>query len=151
MQKYAVKLTSEERKKLENTANSRTAKDNAKKHAKALLLLDENCKTPLTINQTAQKVNLHPENVYKLRKQFVLEGITRVLNRKKRETPPVAPKATGEVEAYIIATACSAVPEGSQHWTLSLVANKLVLDGVVESISIETVRRTLKKHNLSLI
>ena len=149
-QKYSVKLTHEDRKMLEKTVRSKASKELAKQHAKALLCLDENGKTPLTVGQTAQKTKLHPENIYKLRKQFVLEGPDRVLHRKKRETPPVAPKVTGDVEAHIVAVACSAVPEGRQHWTLSLVADKLVLDGLVDSISLETVRRTLKKHNLSL-
>ena len=94
---------------------------------------------------------MHRENVYALRKQFVCDGMERALTRTKRETPPVPAKVTGEVEAHIIATACGAVPEGRQHWTLTLLADKIVLDGLVDNISIETVRRTLKKHNLSLI
>ena len=149
-QKYTVKLTLEERKKLKKTARSKASKEHAKKHAKALLLLDENNPLKLTPEQTAQKVKLHVENIYKIRKQFVVEGMDRVLNRKKRETPPVEPKVTGEVEAHIVATACSSVPDGHSRWTLSLIAEKIVLDGLVDSISMETVRCTLKKLNLSL-
>ena len=149
-QKYSVKLTDDERKELEKIKRSKTAKDLTKKHAKALLLLDENSDKKLTPEQTANKVNLHRENIYALRKQFVLEGMERALHRKKRETPPVPAKVTGEVEAHIIAAACSEVPEGRQHWTLQMIADKIVLDGVVDSISDETVLRTLKKRNISL-
>jgi hypothetical protein len=99
--------------------------------------------------QTAGKCKLHQENVYKIRKQFVTEGMERVLYRKKRETPPVPAKVTGEVEAHIIAIACGAVPKGQKRWTLRMIADKVVLEGVVDSLGKETVRRTLKKHNIN--
>ena len=149
-QKYSVKLTSEERKELLKIVRSKAAKELTKRRAKALLHLDENTGENLTPEQTAKKVKLHRENIYELRKLFVNEGMERAIYRKKRETPPVPPKVTGEVEAHIVATACSKVPEGHEHWTLQMIADKIVLEGVVESISDETVRRTLKKLNLSL-
>ena len=149
-QKYSVKLTTEERKELEIIKRSKGSKELTKKRAKALLYLDENSGKNLTPEQTAKKVKLHRENIYELRKLFVAEGMERAIYRKKRETPPVPAKVTGEVEAYIIATACSEVPEGHEHWTLQMIADKIMLDGIVESISDETVRRTLKKLNLSL-
>ncbi len=68
-------------------------------------------------------------------------------SRKKRESPPVPAKVTGEVEAHIVAVACSEPPEGRAEWTMQMIADKIVLDGVVESISDETVRRVLKKQN----
>jgi hypothetical protein len=55
------------------------------------------------------------------------------------------------VEAHIIAAACGEPPAGKARWTLSMIANKIVLDGVIESISDEAVRLVLKKRNLSLI
>jgi hypothetical protein len=61
----------------------------------------------------------------------------------------VPAKITGEVEAHIIATACSAPPEGKEHWSLTMIANKIVLDGVIDSISDEAVRLVLKKRNSS--
>lgn len=151
-QKYAVKLFEDERKGLEKFIKSTSKKATAqcKVHAKILLCLDENEKEPLTPEQTAIKCKIHRENVYKIRKQFCTEGLNRVLHRKKREAPPVSPKVTGEVEAHIIATACSAVPDGFVRWTMQMIADKIVLDGVVESISDETVRNTLKKQNISL-
>ena len=151
-QKYSVKLTDEERKEIEKFIRSKSPKatEECKRHAKVIKHLDENRKKPLTPDQTALKVKMHTENVYKIRKQFCTDGIERILHRKKRDTPPVPAKVTGEVEAHIVATACSKAPKGSQHWTLQMIADKIVLDGVVDSISDETVRRTLKKRNLSL-
>ena len=71
-------------------------------------------------------------------------------NRKKREAPPVPAKVTGEVEAHIIALACSTSPEGYSKWTLRLLANKTVELGYIESISHVTVSSVLKKMNLNL-
>jgi hypothetical protein len=86
-----------------------------------------------------------------VKKDFLAaEDVKTFLQRKKRETPPVPGKVTGEVEAHIIATACSQAPEGRSGWTLKLIANKVVLDGVVESISDVTVMHVLKKRNISL-
>ena len=150
-QKYSVKLTSEQRVELEKIKRSKSAKKLSKKHAKVLLYLDENGKNPLSVTQTAHKVKLHAENIYKIRKQFVLEGIDRVLHRKKRETPPIAPKITGDVEAHIIAIACSSAPTGYKSWTLQMIADKIVFDGVLESVSDVSIMRVLKKHNASLI
>jgi hypothetical protein len=149
-QKYSVKLNGEQRKELAKIRRSKTSKELTKQHAKVLLCLDENGKPPLSVEQTAKKCKLHPENVYKIRKQFDAEGMDRALYRKKRETPPVPAKVTGEVEAHIIATACSQPPEGRKAWTISLIADKIVLDGTCESLGREAVRRTLKKRNISL-
>ena len=149
-QKYAINLSSEERKEIEKISRSKSAKELTKQHAKVLLSLDENGEKPLSVAQTSKKCKLHPENIYKTRKQFVTEGVDRALYRKKRETPPMEPKITGEVEAHIIATACSVAPNGKKTWTLQMIADKIVLDGLLESISDVSIMRTLKKHNISL-
>jgi len=149
-QKYTIKLNDEQRKTIEQISRSKSSKELTKQHAKVLLSLDENGENPLSVEQTAKKCKLHPENIYKIRKQYVVEGIERALYRKKRETPPVEPKITGEVEAHIVATACSAAPNGKKAWTLQMIADKIVLDGLLESVSDVSVMRTLKKHNISL-
>ena len=151
-QKYSIKLSEEEREIMQKFIRSTSKKNTpqCKVHAKIILCLDENGKKPLTAEQTAKKCKIHRENVYLIRKQFVLEGVDRILNRKKRETPPIEPKVTGDVEAHIIATACSAPPEGKKAWALELIAGKIVLDGILDSLSDTSVMRTLKKHNISL-
>jgi hypothetical protein len=73
------------------------------------------------------------------------------LQRKKRETPPVPPKVTGELEAHIIALAYSTPPEGYAVWTLRLLADTCVELPYVDSLSHMTVSRLLKKHTLNLI
>lgn len=87
--------------------------------------------------------------IWKTRKQYCTEGLDSVLGRKTRETPPVPAKVTGEVEAHIIATCCSTPPEGKAAWSMQMIADKIVLDGIVDSISDETVRLVLKKRHSS--
>ncbi|MDR1256492.1 MAG: hypothetical protein LBJ86_01950 [Spirochaetaceae bacterium] len=72
-------------------------------------------------------------------RQYEQEGIGRVLNRKKRETPPVAPIVTGEVETKIIALCCGKLPEGYGRWTLRLFGTKAVELGIAGHISAPTV------------
>jgi len=85
------------------------------------------------------------------KKAFIAaESICEFLQRKKRETPPVKPKITGEVEAHIIALACSPVP-GCAKWGVRLLADKCVELNYIDSISFKPVQRVLKKHSLSLI
>ena len=88
-------------------------------------------------------------SVERVRKRFVEEGLDAVLN-----PPPSSRvyerKMDGKAEAHLIALACSAAPEGCSRWTLRLLSDQMVALEQVESISFETVRRTLKKTNLSL-
>ena len=150
-QKYIIRLTEEQQGNVERIIESKSKKysNERKVRAKVLLSLDENGETPLEPAVAAKKCKLARETVYLIRKQFCKEGLEATVTRKRRETPPVPPKVTGEVEAHIIATACSAPPEGKSGWTLQMIADKIVLNGVVESIDKETVRRTLKKRSSS--
>lgn len=149
---YKIELTNENKIELERIITSKAKKlaPEVKTRAKALLYLDEQGEKPLTPKMCSSKCKLHRETVYSIRKQFVLEGLESTVYRKKREKPPVEPKVTGEVEAHIVAIACSEAPEGKSKWTLKMIADKIVIDGIVSSIGKETVRRTLKKQNLSL-
>jgi len=149
--KYSIKLTAEQRSEVKaiTTSSSKNICNEAKARAKALLYLDECGENPLTPEKAARKAKLQLATVYELRKKFCTEGFEATLHRKIRETPPVEPKITGDVQAYIIAVACSAAPEGRSRWTLKMIADKIVLDGVIDSISDEAVRKVLKKRNLS--
>ena len=148
-EKYAVELTKDEQTELRRLVLSKSNKISAetKTRAKILLSLDRNGETPLKPAETAKKCKVTRETVYLTRKQFCADGLEKTVYRKKRATPPIPPKVTGEVEAQIIAIACSSAPEGRNAWTLQMIADKVVLSGVVDSISDETVRRTLKKRN----
>jgi transposase len=92
--------------------------------ANILLFLDRkpegNKGTILTDEEIAERCHCEAKLVYTVSKQYVEQGLDRVLTRKKRETPPVPPKVTGEVEAKIIAMAYSQPPAGYSRWTLRL-------------------------------
>jgi len=120
--------------------------------ARVILELDEaNGRKPLTQAQIAEKVGLTRQAVNDVKKAyFSADNVTEFLKRKKRETPPIAPKITGEVEAHIIALACSPVPQGRAKWAVRLLADKCVELNYIDSISFKSVQRVLKKHNLSL-
>ena len=121
--------------------------------AKIILLLDtsENGKA-MKFVEIAEQLKVSLTTVTKVKTAFfAAENVAAFLQRKKRTTPPVEPKITGETEARIIALACSEVPEGCARWTLRLIAEKSVELQIVDSLSFKTVHRLLKKHNLSLI
>ena len=150
--KYSVKLTDEQRiiiKKIIDSSSNRITTEN-RARAKALLHLDECGENPLPPKKVASKAKLDTETVYRIRKGFSVDGFEDTLYRKKRDTPAIQSKVTGEIEAHIIACACSSAPKGKSHWTMQMIADKIVLDGVIDSISDDTVRRVLKKRNLNL-
>ena len=119
--------------------------------ARVILELDEaKGRKPLTQAQIAEKVGLTRQAVNDAKKAYIAaDNVTEFLKRKKRETPPIAPKITGEVEARIIALACSPVPQGRAKWAVRLLADKCVELNYIDSISFKSVQRVLKKHNLS--
>ena len=90
-------------------------------------------------------LHCHANTVVNIRKRFVEGGLDRALNEDPR--PGQRRKLDGRGEAQLIAIACSKAPAGHDHWTVRLLAGKLVEMDVVESISHETVRLTLKKTN----
>lgn len=92
-------------------------------------------------------LNVSRPCVERIRKRFVADGMERALNEDPR--PGQKRKLDGRAEATLIATACSEAPEEHEHWTLRLLAGKLVQLGVVDTVSHETVRRTLKKTSRS--
>jgi transposase len=96
-------------------------------------------------SEIAERCECQTGLVYTAGKQYVEEGIDRVLNRKKRETPPVPAKVTGEVEAKIIALSCSEPPPGYSRWTLRLLEEKSKTFVGIE-LSDTTIRPVLKKN-----
>ena len=152
MQKYHINLSTEERKRLKRHLRSKRHSMESKKHACILLDLDESKGKKLpALKIISARRGISEVTICKIRKQYAEEGLDSVLARKKRETPPVPAKVTGEVEAHIIATCCSTPPEGKAGWTMQMIADKIVLDGIIDSISDETVRLVLKKQRSSLI
>jgi transposase len=137
--KYLINLSEEERENLLQTTHKGTLKARKFKRAMILLKANEGFSDP----QIMAALNVSRPCVERIRKRFVADGIERALNEDPR--PGQKRKLDGRAEATLIATACSDAPEGHERWTLRLLAGKLVQLGVVDTISYETVRRTLKK------
>jgi hypothetical protein len=147
---YKVNLTEEEQAKL--TQITTTGKTSAKEilHASILLATADNRPIKLTISEAAQKCNTTNTTIQIIRKTYAQHGLETALKRKKRQTPPIPPKITGEVEAHIIALACSEPPKGYAKWSLRLIANKTVELNYIDQISYVSVGTVLKKHNCVL-
>ena len=118
--------------------------------ARILLLSDENqAEGPKKDEEIARFLKVGRAPVKRVRRRCVEEGLERALGRREQLNRR-RKKLDGQGEAHLIALACSAPPEGRVSWTLQMLADGLVEREVVESISDETVRRTLKKTNSSL-
>ena len=116
-------------------------------------MLDRTGKTDhVRYKRTAEYAQISVQAVYNMRDEFLSNhDIESYLTRKKRETPPTAPKLDGETEAKILALACSEPPKGCSRWTVRLLSERTVQLHFVEEISHMTVQRLLKKRNISLI
>jgi len=148
--KYIVDLSEEERGKLQRLVSGGKAPARRLTRARILLKADSN---PGGANwpdwRISEALDVGTATVERVRKRFVEEGLEATLsNRKPRRR--YQRKIDGEAEAHLIALVCGGPPKGRQRWTLSLLADRMVQLGYVESVSYETVRRTLKKTNLSL-
>lgn len=152
MAQQPIYLSEEDRKIVETFAKNGTHNAHLIQRAKILLMLDQTGKKDhMRISKTAERNGVSRQTVYNIIEDYHnAKDITDFLTRKKRETPPIPPKVDGEVEAHIIALACSEVPEGYAHWTVRLLAEKSVELGFIDSISHMTVQRLLKKRNISL-
>jgi transposase len=139
--KYLINLSDDDRKMLLEMTHKGTLKARQFKRAMILLKADEGLSDP----QIMAALNVSRPCVERIRRRFVADGIERALKEDPR--PGQKRKLDGRAEAILIATACTDAPAGHTRWTLRLLAGKLVQLGVVDEISYETVRRTLKKTN----
>ena len=151
MNTYKVTLTQEERNQL--TEITRTGTHAARKIIHALILLNVDrgqYNTEQQINEEICKVlKIGMRTIDRVKKRFVEEGLDAAL--KMAPTSRGYDKLVdGDMEAHLIALACGEPPKGYARWSLRLLSDKLVELRIAESISYETVRRTLKKTNLSL-
>jgi transposase len=147
---YPVTLTADQRDRLERLTRTGAAPVAQVRHARVLLLSDAHRPGGrLTRDRIAEAVGMHVNTVDRLRKRFVVEGEAPALNRRARAEPPTPAKIDGRAEAHLVAICCSAAPAGRSRWTLSLLAGELKRRGLVTSVSIETVRRALKKTSCS--
>ncbi len=145
--RYHVRLSDEERKTLLKIVSKGSASAKTIMHANILLAADENSNGERKSEvEIAALFHVHPQTVHTVRSQYSEHGLQAVLGRKKRETPPIEPKITGEVEAKVIALSCSSPPPGRSRWTLRLLADKAVELQYIDSISYVSVGQLLKKR-----
>jgi transposase len=149
--KYAVKLTKSERLRVFQTVDCRDTPRTIRKRCNVLLLADLSAGKPIIQEEIALRCGVSDVCVYKTVKDYCIKGLNYVLRRREHETPPRKSIVNGEDEARIIALACGEPPEGFSRWTVRLLAKRIVELQIVPSIGRETVRITLKKHNLNLI
>jgi hypothetical protein len=144
--RYIITLSPAERQNLE--ALTRAGKRSARTitRARILLLADQGQGGPAWEDRrVAEALGCGHRTVERIRERFVAEGLEAALTAKTRANPPRQPVLDGAAEARLIALACSATPDGRKAWTLRMLAGKLVELEVVDAVSHETVRRTLKK------
>ena len=144
--RYAVDLTDTERVELREIISKNKAKRSTIINAYILLKADRTC--GWTNANIAAAYEVSTKKVEQLKKRLVEEGFEAALSRKP-VTNVHRRKITGEEEAHLIALCCSKAPEGHHTWTLRMLADKMVELDIVESISHETIRQTLKKMNLN--
>jgi len=144
VKRYIVRLTEDERKGLKALVSKGRA--SARKIARAQVLLKVDADgSNWTDEQAAEAFGMRANTVRDIRQRFVEEGLERALDRKQPVDPPRRRKLDGAGEAQLIAMACGEPPEGRARWTLKLLAGQLVELAIVDGISPETVRQTLKK------
>jgi hypothetical protein len=145
MQKmYVVRLTDQERDELQTVIKK--LKGTGQKVRRAQILMKADADGPNWPDERiAEAFSCRTRTIELIRQRLVERGFDETLHRVERAQPPVAKLLTGEQEARIIATRLGPPPKDYANWTLRLLARKVVELQIVDSVSYETVRRTLKK------
>ena len=147
--KHHIRLSGEERKQLETILHKGQASAHRQRHARILLLADTHGpEEGWSDARIARAAHTSIPTVERVRRVCVEHGLLRALEGKDPEREYLR-KLDGKAEAQLIALSCGDAPEGRARWTLRLFAARLVELEIVESISHETVRQTLKKTNSS--
>jgi hypothetical protein len=142
--KYVVRLTDQERDELQSVIKK--LKGTGQKVRRAQILLKADADGPnWTDERIAEAFSCRTRTVERLRQRLVERGFEETLHRVERKQPPAEKLLTGEQEARIIATRLGQPPKGYSNWSLRLLARKVVELSIVDSVSYETIRRTLKK------
>ena len=143
-EKYGVRLTPEQRKQLEHLVRVGKSTARVTTRARILLKTDAGWSAP----RVAQALDVVEGTVFRIKRRFAEEGLVGVLQDRVQANR--YRKLDDRGEAHLIALACSPAPEGHEHWTLRLLAGKVVELGLAPSLSHETVRLHLKKTSSSL-
>ena len=145
MKRYVVTLTAEERWALQALIAAGKASARKLTHARILRKVDRDPEGPgWNDEEITEGLEVGHATVERVRQQFVEEGLEAALDRRKPRRD-YRRKLDGDAEAHRIALACGEAPEGRARWTLRLLGERMVALEYVDTISHETVRRTLKK------
>jgi transposase len=148
MKRYVIRLSEEERKRLAALVGKGKAAARKRLHAQVLLKADVGVAgAGWTDRQIVEALGIGERTVQAIRQRCVEEGLDAALERKKQCRPSRQRVLDGAKEAHLVALCCGKVPAGQARWTLRLLAGELVRLDIVESVSHETVRQTLKKTN----
>jgi Homeodomain-like domain len=148
--KFVVKLSGEERTRLNEMISKGKASAKIILKARILLKADQGeAGEGWSDEQICSALDTNVTMVARVREKLVTEGFDAVFARKKRETPPIEPIFDGERQAQLIALACSEPPAGHARWTIRLLAEHVVERKIVESAHFNTVARALKKTTSS--
>jgi Homeodomain-like domain len=147
--KYIVTLTADERAELGKLVQTGTAPGRTRTHAQILLKADQGPDGPAWADDAIKAAfDVGSQTIHRVRQSFVEAGLDAALHR-RRPTGWRARKLDGAAEAHLLALACATPPTGRKHWPLRLLADQLVVLGVAETVSHETVRTILKKTRSS--
>jgi hypothetical protein len=149
MVKYRVTLTIDERNALEKLVSVGKAAARKLTPGRILLLADTADGREHADDQIVLALGTSLRSVERMRKRFVTEGLAAALHPKPQPARPDKIKIQGDIEQHLVRLACSDPPEGRNHWTLPLLADALVVLGLVASLSTETVRQALKKTRIA--
>ncbi len=147
--KYRIHLTDEERAALEQLVSVGKVAARKLTHARILLLADAAAGMDCSDDDLVAALGAGIRTIARVRKRFVTEGFQAAIDHKPQPPRPDKIKIKGDVEQKLVRLACSDPPEGRCHWTLQLLADELVVLGLVQSLSTETVRQALKKTTCS--
>jgi transposase len=145
MDKYRVALSPDERDELERLVAAGKAAARKLTHARILLLADAAPGPGCSDEEIVAALGVGVCTVGRVRKRLVTEGLAAALHPRPQPTRPDKIKIRGDVEQKLVELACSDPPEGRCHWTLRLLADELVVLGLAQAVSTETVRQALKK------
>ena len=151
--KHVVALTGADRAALEKITITGVHPASMIMRARVLLALDANAGQVDYRAQIGERVGISTETVRLIAKRFVETGddVAATIGRKKPPGPPVPSPVTGEVEARLIALACSTPPQGYDRWSLRLLEKHVVLTDDIPDLDHSTIGRVLKKRNFVLI
>jgi hypothetical protein len=148
MDKYRVTLMAEERVALEQLVSTGKAAARKLTHARILLLTDTHGEN-LCDEEVVAILNTSLRTVARVRELFVTHSLLGAIDRKSQPPRPDKIKIKGDLEQKLVKLACSDPPQGRCHWTLQLLADELVVLGLMDTVSTETVRKALKKTTSS--